>query len=579
MAGSTWRSALVSLLAISLLGACGGDRQAANGGDDVPEEQKYGGTVTVGAYGDLQTMNSLVTSDYNSANIQREMLFMPLVKYDAQLNPTPWLAERWDTVRVKPDTIELTFHIRRDIKWHDGRPTTARDVLFTFDRAVDPETAFPNASGFDLYEKRGVLVDDYTVKFRLKPHSDFLDAWYQMPSMPEHILGNVPPAQLLNHPFGTQNPVGNGPFRFVRAVSNREWVFEANDSFPEALGGRPYIDRYVWRNIPEMTTLLTELLTGGIDLYLGVRPEQAAQVESNPNTRLSAAPNRQWVYVAWNTRLPQFRDARVRRALSMAIDRRQIVDALLYGHADVGRSTVTPAHWSYDTTDTQTLLPYDTIAARRLLTEAGWIDRNGDGTLEDAQGRPFRFVLKTNQGNDLRKDITEVIQAQLGRIGIRVTPQLVEWNTLTSELQGQGGESTPQNRDYEAVVNSWVDYFRKDDKDILHCTNLEKPYQYVGYCNPRVDHLIDTLGVMTDRTAALPLWQEYQRLMVQEAPYTTIYYPKRLTGVSARLRGWEMDIRGELPNITEWWIDPAQRRAAPARPADTTAQPRDSAKR
>ncbi|HEX8693339.1 MAG TPA: ABC transporter substrate-binding protein [Longimicrobium sp.] len=575
MSGSTLRAALLALLSAAALGACNGDRGgAARGGEDdnVPEEQKFGGTVTIGAYGDLQSMNALTSSDNNSNSVQRELLFMPLIKYDEKLNPTPWLAERWDTARVKPDTIELTFHLRRDVKWHDGRPTTARDVLFTFQRAVEPKTAFPNASGFDLYDKRAVLVDDYTIKFRLRPHSDFMDMWYQTPAMPEHILGRVPPEQLLNHPFGTKTPVGNGPFRFVRAVPNQEWVFQANDSFPEALGGRPYVDRVVYRNIPEQTTLLTELLTGRIDIYLGPRPDMAAQIQNNPNTRLIAAPNRQWVYIAWNTRLPQFSDARVRRALTMGIDRRQIVDALLYGYADVGRSTVTPAHWSYDTTDVQTILPYDTVQARRLLTEAGWTDRNGDGTLENAQGVPLRFSLKTNQGNDLRKDITEVVQAQLAKLGVQVTPRLVEWNTLISQLQGTEGAGGKRTRDFEATVNSWVDYFRKDDKDILHCTNLERPYQYVGYCNPRADQLIDTLAVLMDRDQAMPLWKEYQHLMVQESPYTVLYYPKRLTGVSRRLRDAEMDIRGELTSATRWWIDPARRGAtAPAapRPADT----------
>ncbi|HEX2218459.1 MAG TPA: ABC transporter substrate-binding protein [Gemmatimonadales bacterium] len=584
MPGLTLRASLSALALCAFAAACSdggaGNRAGKDDGADVPDSLKYGGTVTIGAYGDLQSMNALTSSDNNSNSIQREVLFMPLVKYNEKIEPVPWLAERFDTVRVAGDSLELTFHLRRDVKWHDGKPTTARDVDFTYRRAIDPQTAFPNASAFDYYARQGTLVDEYTWKIRLRPHSEFLDIWYQTPVMPEHILGSVPASQLINHPFGTDRPVGNGPFRFVRRIPNQEWVFEANPDFPEALGGRPYIDRLVYRFVPEQTTLLTELMTGRVDVYLGPNPESAERIRQHPSLDLVVSPFRQWVWIGWNTRLPMFSDARVRRALTMGINRREIVDALLYGYGDVGRSTITPAHWSYDTTDARTLLPYDTAQASRLLTEAGWIDRNNDGVRENAQGQPFRFELKTNKGNEVREDITEIVQAQLKPLGIDVQPRVVEWNTLIEQLQGSLGAGGRRTRDVEAVVSAWVDYFRKDDKDVLHCTNLEKPYQYVGYCNERASQLIDTLGVIMDRQAAAPLWREYQHLMVQESPYTVIYYPKRLTGVAKRLNGEVMDIRGEFNTVARWWIHPSQRRAGgAARPAAAAPAATDTGKK
>ncbi len=592
MVPSRLRPALRTLpVLLALAAACGGDRKAPTkegaAAPEVPEAQRFGGTAVIGAYGDLQSMNALTSSDNNSANVQREVLFMPLVQYDENINAVPWLAEKVDTARVAGDSLEITFHVRKDVKWHDGKPTTARDVLFTYQRAVDPQTAFPNASAFDLYSKTPKLIDDYTISFRLRPHSDFLDIWYQTAIMPEHVLGKVPPAELLKHPFGTQSPLGNGPFKFVRRLSGQEWVFEANPDFPQALGGRPYLDRLVWRYIPEQTTLLTELITGGVDVYLSPLPAQAQRIESDPSARIIEAPFRQWVYLAWNTRLPMFSDARTRRALTMAIDRNGIVDALLYGRAEVGRSSVTPSHWSWDPKDPQTQLPYDTTAAKRLLAEAGWQDRNRDGVLEDAQGRPFRFTIKTNQGNELRKDIAEIVQAQLQPLGIQAQVSQVEWNTLIEQLQGARNAQGVRERDFEATINGWVDFFRKDDRDILHSSNLNDPFQYVGYSHPRIDQLIDTLAVMVDREAARPLWREYQRLLVQESPYTVIYYPRRITGVHRRLQGVEMDTRSELITLRKWWMAPSDRRpggpaAAPAAaPAPDTGKgaPADTAKK
>jgi peptide/nickel transport system substrate-binding protein len=545
---------LLGLAALVTMAGCGtGDRSEASSGADIPESERYGGTVVVAGIADLASMNPLTSTDNTSNSIQRDLLFMPLIRYDENINAVPWLAESWDTIRVAPDSIDLIFHIRRDIRWHDGEPTTGEDVVFTFDRAIDPLTAFPNSSGFDQYSREAELIDPYTVRFRLRPHSDFMDMWYQTPIVPRHVLEDVPPEQLITHAFGTASPIGNGPFRFVRRTPGQEWIFEANPDFPEALGGRPYLDRFVYRVIPEMTTLLTELLTGSIDIYLGPNPNQADQIEAAPGVRLAATPGRQWNYLAFNTRLPMFQDPRVRRAIALGLNRQQMVDAMVYGYGTVGRSTVTPAHWSYDSEDPETMLPYDPEGARRLLAEAGWRDRDSDGVLEDAAGNDFAFTLITNVGNDVRRDMIEIIQAQLRPLGIAVQPRLVEWNTMTAQLQDT-------ERNFEAVVSGWVDFFRKDDRDILHSDNLDRPYQYVGYSNPRVDFLIDTLAVLTDRELATPLWREYQHLVVEEAPYIPLYYPQRLNGVSENLQGAVMDVRGEYSTVTEWWMLPQGRR-------------------
>jgi peptide/nickel transport system substrate-binding protein len=269
----------------------------------VPEGQRYGGTAVIGSYGDLQSLNPLTSSDNNSNMIQRDMLFMPLVKYDEDMGIVPWLAESWDTVRVHADSLELTWRIRDDVRWHDGRPTTAEDVLFTYERFTDPETAFPNIQAFALYDPQAELVDSHTLRMRLRAHADFLDIFVMTVIAPKHVLGTVPAAELLQHEFAYQ-PIGNGPFRFVRRVAGQEWVFDANSDFPEALGGRPYLDRVVYRAIPEMTTLLTELLTGRIDIYLQPNPDQDAVIERTEGTELRTYPSRQYSMSASPIRVP-----------------------------------------------------------------------------------------------------------------------------------------------------------------------------------------------------------------------------------------------------------------------------------
>jgi peptide/nickel transport system substrate-binding protein len=526
--------------------------------DRIAEEDRYGGTAVLPMVTGLETMNPLAASDYGTQVVQRSILFTPLIRYDHELNPEPGLAERWDTVRVAPDTLELTFHLRRDVYWHDGTQTTAEDVLFTFERMVDPATAFPGIARLARYADRAELVDRFTVRFRLQPHPDFLEVWYLTPPVPRHILGAVPPVELRRHPYGTQNPVGNGPFRFVRHRSGQEWVFAANPLHPAALGGRPYLDRIVYREIPDQTALLTEVLTGRLDVS-GIRPEHLDRVQRAPSVRLLTFSIPQWTFIAWNTRLPQFADPRVRRALTMAIDRQAIVDGILYGIPEVGRTPVTPAHWAYLADDPETLVPYDPEGAARLLDEAGWRDRNGDGILEDELGRPFRFTIKTRLGNDSWREIAEVVQSQLGALGIAARPQLLESATLISHIQGQPTGRGERVRDSDAVVLNWVEGFAKDDTPLLHSRSRDEPRGIVGYSNPEADRLLDSLAVVLDREAARPLWNRYQRFMAREAPYTVIYYGRPLVAVSARLQGVEMDARGSLVSVTRWWIPPGLR--------------------
>ena len=398
------------------------------------------------------------------------------------------------------------------------------------------------------------VVDDYTVTIRLEPHSEFLDAWRTVGIMPQHLLADVPPEQLKQHPFGTQCPVGNGPFVFREHLPQDRWVFEANPAFPGSLGGRPYLDRYVLRVIPEQTTLLTELLTENIDVFIAPRPDQAQRIIDNPDLDLLHYQQRSYVLVGWNSRRPQLADPRVRRAITMATNRQEIVDALLEGYGTVANSGVPPFHFAYDPAAAVNLA-YDRDAAMRLLDEAGWTDRDGDGIRENAEGLPLSFTIKYNTGNQQRQDISEIMQAQLLEVGIDARPRVVKWATMLQQI------NTPDLRDFDGVVIGWVTEFKLDDMDLFHSERIDQPFAWSGTRNPEIDRLLEAIGVTVDREEAKQLWAEYQKVLSEEQPYTYFYFPDRLDGVNERVEDVQMDARGEWINIRKWWIDPAQRRS------------------
>ncbi|HEU4882092.1 MAG TPA: ABC transporter substrate-binding protein [Longimicrobium sp.] len=547
----------VSLLALALLAACGGggdakggpQKGAANANEpDVPQAQRYGGTIVVGAIGAIPDMNPLTSSDNTGNQVQQYVLFMPLITYNEKFEPIPWLARSWE---VNADTTVLTFHLRNDVFWHDGVKTTAYDVKYSYDMAREPKTLFPNTAFWTHYGD-ATVVDSFTIQIGMRPHADFMDPWRSFSPVPKHILEGTAPSAMQTHPFNTRNPVGNGPFKFVEHVQGQRWVFAANENFPKELGGRPYADRLVYRIIPEPTTLMAELLRGNLDYYIAPTAEQAEQIEASPEARILSFPDRQFLMIGWNEKREMFQDVRVRRALTMALDRKAIVQSVRRGYGELGNSTIPPIFWNHDP-QAGADLQFDTAGAKRLLAEAGWQDRNGDGILEDARGRPFSFTMITNQGNREREDIAVIVQSQLRKVGIDARTQLMEWGSLLDRIQDV------DKRDYDAVIIAWVTEFRIDDTDLFHCDKLRDPYQWVSYCNPETDRLLDTLPTLVDRNVSGPVWKQYQRQIAEQQPYTILYFTRRLEGVHERLRNVNPDARGDWVNIRQWYLLPNMR--------------------
>jgi peptide/nickel transport system substrate-binding protein len=535
-----------SMLAAALFACACAERPGAT--DARPVE---GGTAVIGGYVDIRTMNPFAaTTDLNKALV-RFALFMPLVMLDERLTPQPWLAESWDTVGAGPDSLDLTFHLRRDVRWHDGRPATAHDVAYTFRQGRDPRSAYIDAAALALFAPEPVVIDSSTIRFRLRRHPDYLEAFYLLAPVPAHAFGDTPPDQLARHAFGTQ-PIGNGPFRFVRRT-NQDWVFEANPDFPAALGGRPHLDRVVFRTIPEQTSLITELLTGRVDVAVSVRPAQVATLRASGDVDVVTFPVPNWVFIALNTRLFFFDSRAERRAIAFAIDRRSLVDGIMGGDNVTGRSAVTPGHWAYDST---ALVPFAPDSARALLDRAGWRDRDGDGVRENAAGQPFRFRLKVWQGTGSYRELAEAIQAQLKNVGIDARPEVLEFNTFVAQIQGAPARDGTRTRDFDAAIGNWTDnLLRKDDALLLHSRNRNGPRQWTGFNSPSLDALLDSLALTMDRGRATVLWQRYQHALVDESPLVFLFYAQGINGVNRRLGGVPNgDPRGTLGSIRQWWV-------------------------
>ena len=531
--------ALLVAAALTIPLACGGPGPSTDSASE--EAPSYGGTAIVGVGSDFDVFNELATTSALGDQFIGHVLFQNLLVYDKDLNYAPALA---DSFWVAEDGLSASFRIRDGVRWHDGRQVTVDDVVWSFEMSKLDETAYPERQALE-YVARAERVDDRTVRFHFtglhaEPLADFM---YWTP-MPKHLLEDVPPAKMINAPFNRQ-PVGNGPFRFVSWRANEQVVMEANEDY---WAGRPYLDRVVFRVIPEPATAITELLSGGIDLYRNVPPSDMARLEASDAAQPLSWPTLGFTFLMFNLREPIFQDVRVRRALTMATDRRSLVDGLVQGYGEI--STGPAASMQWERNEALEPWPFDLAAAKGLLADAGWLDTDGDGIL-DKDGRPLRFEMTTNTDNILRRDILVALQSQFRAVGADARARSVEFNTMVDHWMS--GE-------FDTVVAGWDLYLRFDPTQLFE---TGAPYNGGAYSNPRIDELLRQARTTLDRAEAAPLWDEFLQIVHDEQPYIFLIADHERWGASRRLRGVEPagapNAYAPLASIARWWIPPDAR--------------------
>jgi peptide/nickel transport system substrate-binding protein len=498
---------------------------SCDGGRAVP----IGGTAVVVYPGAPRVANPLVAADAYSLEVARSLLFLSLLEHGPDLALRPRLAESWD---ADGDTAAV-FRLRRDVRWTDGAPTTAYDVAFTVERALDPATGYPNRGQLE-HVRDVVAVDSFTVRARFHPVRGAIDPIALLPVLPRHVLDTVP-ANGMQHAHFNMRPVTNGPFAVGEVRARDRWAFVANEAFPESLGGRPRLDRVVWRAVPESAAQIAELRAGDADVVVGVRHDAFERLGSAEGIRAMERPTLSYAAIAWNGRRPPLDDPRVRRALTLAMNRAGMVQALRGGHGQLAAGPVPPDHWAHS--DRLEPLPYDPEAANAELAAA-------------LGGRPLRFTLLIPAGSDFNRDLAQVIQADLARVGVTADLRALEFATLVQIITGPA-------RDFDAVLLALDADARLDLRSLFHSGAMDGPFQVAGYSNPALDSVLDAIDAETAREPAGELWDRAQALVAADQPWTFLYFVTDLILVRSRLEGVEADLRGVLHSAHRWWISEA----------------------
>ncbi|WP_022852244.1 peptide-binding protein [Limisalsivibrio acetivorans] len=505
------------------------------------EKPVDGGALINPTLADASGLIYNITSDSASHEVSN-YIYNGLVEYDKNLEVKPDLAESWD---VSEDQKSITFHLRKDVTWHDGEPFNADDVEFTYKFMIDNNTPTSYDADYRLV-KQFEKLDNYTVRVSYdKPYAPALISW-GMAVLPEHLLKGEDPAKS---PL-MREPVGTGPYVFEEWKTGESITLVANDEYFE---GRPHIDRLIFRVIPDIATTFMELLNGAIDI-MGLTPLQ--WTKQTDNAKFKEQYNKytylasSYTYIGYNLNNPMFKDKRVRQALTHATPKQKIVDGILFG---LGRPATGPYKPGtiWHNPDVKTY-PYDVEQAKALLAEAGWSDSDGDGII-DKDGKPFKFQLMTNQGNSVRIKIAETIQQHWKELGIDVEIRVLEWATFINEYI--------DNQKFDAVVMGWNIIHDPDIYDVWHSKNCApKKLNFVCFQNEEADELIEQGRHELNPEKRKEYYHRFQEILAEEQPYTFLYIPDALVALSKRFKNVEPAPAGIAYNVEEWYIPAAEQK-------------------
>ncbi|MEW6674420.1 MAG: peptide-binding protein [Nitrospirota bacterium] len=505
-------------------------------------EPAYGDTIIEGSIGEPSILIPMLAGDSSSHEVAG-LVFNGLVKYDTDLSVIGDLAESWD---ISKDGLVITFHLRKGVRWTDGAPFTADDVMFGYKTIIDPKT--PTAYKEDyLQVKKAEVLDRYTFRVTYeKPFAPALTTWGNLTVLPKHLIEDK---DITKSELG-RSPIGMGPYKFVKWTPGQEVVLESNKDYFE---GRPYIDRYVYRIIPDLATMFLELQAGGID-WMGLTPVQYTKQTDTPffkrNFQKFRYPVFAYTYMGFNLKHPLFKDKVVRQAIAHAIDKREIIDVVLFGLGNPGTGPYVPNTWPYNPDVKK--YEYNPEKAKTMLREAGWKDTDGDGIL-DRERRPFEFTILTNMGNQLRLKTATIIQWRLSMVGIKVNIRSLEWSTFINEFIDK--------RRFEAVILGWGIGLDPDQYDIWHSSKTgTKEFNFISYNNPEVDALLEKGRRTFDIKERKKAYFKIQEILADELPYIFLYVPDALPILHARFKNVKPTPIGISYNLPKWYVPKAMQK-------------------
>jgi peptide/nickel transport system substrate-binding protein len=520
--------------------------------------------IVIGISADVQTLNTLFAFSYEESAIT-DLLYPGLLDFRwnnerGELDPYPMIAKSWEW---SEDSSYIKFIIRDDIYWSDGTKLTTNDVVYSYDMFSDPDVQSRLIGTFNFFYKDENGIIDIDKTFTIVSPTEFEIHFPEnaavklidlsIPVIPEYIFSNVQRDQLSSNDISF-NPVSSGAFKLKKWDRNQSIVLEADST--SFLFSENQVSEIVFKIIPDYTSRLLQLKKGEVDLIELVKVEDMDELKSNDNISVINNAGREYDYIGWNNIDPElfsseivkpnkfFGSSNVRKALTMAINRKEILEEYLLNQGELASSPVSPIFKSVFN-DQVKPYQYNPDEAKKLLAQAGWADKDKNGILENG-GEEFKFKMYYPVGNPLREYASVVIKNNLKAVGIEVTTEKMELGAFIDNLY---------DRKLDSWMAAWGVPIPLDLKPYWYSDPNIGVLNFACYGNPEVNEILDVLETKISREERVELVKEFQLLIHNDEPITFLYWTPNLVAYNNRIKNINITSYGVLVHCWEWTLN------------------------